>query len=189
MRISRWAAGLVAVLLVSCTVARAQSLGDVAKKEEERRKAIKAPSKVITEEDLKKFGPLPPPQPASTAAAQPAPAGQANAVADKDKAEDKDKAADDAKDEAAWKKRMSDAREQLDRNKSFLEALQSRVNALTTDFYARDDPAQRAELWSQRTKALDEMERIKKEMVDQQKAISDIEEEARKAGIPAGWLR
>ena len=30
---------------------------------------------------------------------------------------------------------------------------------------------------------------MKKEIAEQTKAISDIEEEARKAGVPPGWLR
>ena len=34
-----------------------------------------------------------------------------------------------------------------------------------------------------------ELERVKKELVDQQKAITSIEDEARRAGVPSGWLR
>src|SRR5438552_1219296 len=42
----------------------AQSLGELAKKEQERRKAIDKPSKVLTNDDLKKpQNPLPPSQP------------------------------------------------------------------------------------------------------------------------------
>ena len=33
---------------------------------------------------------------------------------------------------------------QLDRDQIYSEAMQSRINALTADFTARDDPAQRA---------------------------------------------
>jgi hypothetical protein len=63
------------------------------------------------------------------------------------------------------------------------------VNALTNDFYARDDPAQRAVIASNRNRALAEMERVKQDIVDATRAIADIEEEARKAGVPPGWLR
>jgi hypothetical protein len=85
--------------------------------------------------------------------------------------------------------RSSAARAALERSKMFQDALQSRINALKTDFVNRDDPAQRAQLELERQRALAELERVKKEIADQTKAITDIEEEARKAGVPPGWLR
>ena len=57
------------------------------------------------------------------------------------------------------------------------------------DFAGRDDPAQRAQIGSDREKALAELDRVKKEIQDNTKAIADIQEEGRKAGVPAGWLR
>ena len=60
---------------------------------------------------------------------------------------------------------------------------------MTTDFAGRDDPAQRAKIGSDREKALAELDRVKKEIQDNTKAIADIQEEGRKAGAPAGWLR
>jgi hypothetical protein len=71
----------------------------------------------------------------------------------------------------------------------FAEALQSRVNGLTADFTARDDPAQRAVVANDRQKALAELDRVKNDIVQQTKAIADIQEEARRAGVPPGWLR
>jgi hypothetical protein len=69
------------------------------------------------------------------------------------------------------------------------EAFQSRVNALTTDFVNRDDPYQRAQIAVDRQKALAELERVKTEIVRLKQQIADIEEEARQAGVPPGWLR
>jgi hypothetical protein len=69
------------------------------------------------------------------------------------------------------------------------EALQSRINALTTDFVNRDDPAQRNAIAAERQKALAELDRLKQEIVDHQKAISAIQDDARRAGVPAGWVR
>ena len=37
-------------------------------------------------------------------------------------------------DESAWRSRMTQAREGLSRNETFLQALQSRLNSLTNDF-------------------------------------------------------
>ncbi len=84
---------------------------------------------------------------------------------------------------------MGDARTALDRSQMYLEALQSRINALWADFTARDDPAQRAQIEGERKKALAEYERVKTEIETEKKAIADLEDEAHKAGVPPGWLR
>ena len=41
---------------------------------------------------------------------------------------------------------MTDARQALERSQMYLDALQSKINALWADFTARDDPAQRAQI-------------------------------------------
>ena len=84
---------------------------------------------------------------------------------------------------------MKDARDKQQRLQMFADSLQTRINSLTTDFINRDDPAQKAKIETDRKAALAELERVKKEMNDQTKAIAAIEEEARRAGVPAGWLR
>lgn len=91
--------------------------------------------------------------------------------------------------EDAWRKRMASARDALSRSQVFAEALQSRINALTTDFANRDDPVQRNAIAAERQKALAELDRVKQEIVDHQKAISAVQDEARRAGVPAGWVR
>ena len=84
---------------------------------------------------------------------------------------------------------MVDARQQRDSNAITVDALQSQINALWADFTARDDPAQRALIGANRQKALDELDRCRAQQVQLDKAILDIEEEARRAGVPPGWLR
>jgi len=170
--------------LVTSVAASAQSLGAIAKQEEARRKSVKAAGKVYTNESLH-AEPAPSTPPAAAAATEPSSSQAAPAPAPAPAGD----AADAKKDEASWKKRVAAERESLERAKSFAEALQSRINALTTDFTNRDDPAQRAQVGSDRQKALTEMERVKKEIEAHTKAIADIQEEARKAGVPAGWVR
>ena len=68
-------------------------------------------------------------------------------------------------------------------------ALQSQINGLTADFAARDDPAQRSKVAADRQRALTELDRVKKEIQQHTKALADLQEEARKAGVPPGWLR
>jgi hypothetical protein len=40
-----------------------------------------------------------------------------------------------------------------------------------------------------RQKALGELGRLQKAIVDDKKAITDLEEDARRAGVSPGWLR
>ena len=172
----------VALAVALAAPASAQSLGDLAKKEEARRKAIKSPGKVLTGDSIRSV-----PAPAPTAPASPPPAGApatASAATEKPKPEVDRKAQ-----ELAWRQRIQAARDALQRSQMFAEALQSRINGLTADFTSRDDPAQRAVVATDRQKALAELDRVKNEVAQQTKAVADIQEEARRAGVPPGWLR
>ncbi len=161
------------------------SLGEIARLEAERRKALRSgKSKVYSDKDLKQAGPgaptpgsaVPAPTPSTTPVPDaPVPAGgQLEST---------------AKGEAAWKKRMTDAREELRRNEVFAEALYSRVAALTRDFMGQNDPMLRVKIGEDRQKATAEFDRVKAEIARGKQAIVDIEEEARKAGVPPGWIR
>jgi hypothetical protein len=180
---------LVAALLIAVP-ASAQSLGELSKREQARKKATPTAKKTYTNDDLKQ---LPPPsgtpgKPADDAAkAADAKAGVAK-PADSQKPESA-KPAEPAKDEAYWRGRITGAREDVRRNEAFKEALQSRINGLTADFTARDDPYQRAKIADDRQKAIAEMARVAEDIEKGKKLIVDIEEEARRAGVPAGWLR
>lgn len=92
-------------------------------------------------------------------------------------------------DEKVWRARIAQARSTLERNQGFLEAMQSRVNSLQNDVVNRDDPAQQGAMRQTLAKALGEIERLKAQIVADQKAISDIQAEARKLNVPPGWVR
>jgi hypothetical protein len=183
-----------AALLLTAITAQAQSLADVARKEEERRKAKPEKAKVYTNKDL------------NAAPAPSTPAGDTKDTKDtkdakdaKDPKDTKDakdpKAAADAnakepaKDKAYWSGRLKKLQDQLDQNQTLVDAMQTRINALSTDFVNRDDPAQRSVIERDRQRALSELTRLKQAVVDGKKAIADLEEEARRAGVPPGWLR
>ena len=175
---------VVSLLLGWAVPAAGQSLADVARKEDARRKKIRQATRVLTNNDLKpsdgRAAPppvaVPEPPPAPPEAAAPAAAGP-------------DEAEEEEHDEQAWRQKMADARLALERNQMYADALQSKINALWADFAARDDPAQRAQIELERKRAIDEQERVKAEVAAQTKAIADLEEEARKAGVPPGWIR
>ena len=183
----------IAVVLVtgSASLAWAQTtskpIADVAKAEEARRKSVKKPAKVYTNgsltADISK-GAAPPP------AAAPPSSAEKPANASPAKPGDTAKpAAEDPKQQEYWVNRINTARAQQQRTQMFADSLQSRINALMTDFVNRDDPAQRAKIEADRKAALSELERVKKELDEQNKAIVAIQEEGRRAGVPAGWLR
>jgi hypothetical protein len=175
----------LAGLAVTAYPVQAQGLGEVARKEEERRKDIKAPAKVYTNKDLGAVPGGPEPGTVSSAPAPAAAAGTDAKVAD-DK--DKDKAGPQ-KDQAYWSGRRKDLQTRLESDQTLADALQSRINALTADFSSRADPVQRAGIERDRIKALSELDRMRKSVEDGKKALASLDEEARKAGVPAGWLR
>ena len=179
---------VISVVIAAAAGSAAQSpppLADVARKEEARRKAVSRTSKVYTNEDLRADITATPPSPSANAT----PAAPSSQVPELNLPGGKAEPAQPEKDQAYWSGRISAARAALERSKVFHDALQSRINALKTDFVNRDDPAQRAQLELERQRTLAELDRVKKEIAEQTKAIADIEEEARKAGVPPGWLR
>ena len=182
---------LLAAALLIAVPASAQSLGELARREQARKKATPVAKKTYTNDDLKQVTP-PSGTPAKPGddAAKPADAagGEAKPEAPKAGADEK-KPADAGKDEAYWKTRINTVREDIRRNEAFKEALQSRINGLTADFSSRDDPYQRAKVADDRQKALAELSRVSEDIEKARKQIGEIEEEARRAGVPPGWLR
>ena len=188
-------AAVVALVLVSSATASAQSLADIARREGERRKAVGASGKVYTNDQLRPEPPAsgapvpapgaPPSTPAVGAPVTGAPEGEAAAKPG-------DRVAGSAATpttEDGWRKRVAAERDAMTRAQILVDALQSRINALTTDFENRDDPAQRGIIAADRQKALAELDRVNKELEQHRKAITAIQEEARRAGVPAGWTR
>jgi hypothetical protein len=98
-------------------------------------------------------------------------------------------APDPKQDREYWRTRLADLQDQRDRNAFMMDAVQSRINGLWVDFTARDDPAQRAVIGSDRQRALAELARMKKDQEALDKKIADLYEEARRANVPPGWLR
>jgi hypothetical protein len=189
--------GLVTgVLLTVAMPLYAQSLGDLAKKEQERRKSAPPATRTYTNEDLKKLPPVPGAAPAKAGDDKTSAKGAAGTPGNPAKLDDKDTtlkgegaAGEPAKDEKYWRGRITAVREEIRRNEMFRDALQTRINALAADFAGRDDPFQRAKIADDRQKALAELARVTLDIDTANKSISAIEEEARRAGVPAGWVR
>jgi hypothetical protein len=189
-------AQLLCLSLIAATAAPlyGQSLADISRKEEDRRKTIKEPSKVYTNKDLGSVPPAPAAEPAAKPEAA-SDAGTAREAAKKDaQATDNDKDKDQAKDktvkdQAYWSNRLKALQTQFDRDRDFSDAVQTRINSLTADFVNRDDPAQRAVISAARDKAVAELNRLALAIEKDKQALADLQEEARRAGVPPGWLR
>jgi len=169
--------------------AAAQSLADVARQEQERRKAIKDTARVLTNKDL---GAVPAPtEPATVAPAADGatPAGAGNDAAKTDPATGDPAKAEPAKDQAYWSGRWTDLQTQLTRNGTFEVALQSRINALSNDYTNEGDGVRQLAIAADRQKAIDELNRLRKETQDLEIAVVALQEEARLARVPPGWLR
>src|SRR5947208_13412270 len=105
---------VAAVAIVACRPVAAQSLGDVAKQEEDRRKDVKPSAKVYTNKDLgapMSSGSAPDAKPASDQSATPP-------SADKAKDTSKEPAKDEVvKDQKYWSSRRKELQAKLERDR------------------------------------------------------------------------
>jgi hypothetical protein len=179
----------VTLLVASSGAALAQqpsstaSLADVARAEEARRKTAKKSTKMLTNASLTAVDESAAVTPATPAAPAGTPAGSAPDDEPGEPAQ-----AGEKKDQAYWSKRISQARAELARGQMFADSMQTRLNVLAADIVNLDYPA-RGVAEQQRNKLLAELERTKKEIEQKTKEITAIEDEARRANVPPGWLR
>ncbi len=183
-----------ALLVVGSSEVTAQSLAELARQEKSRRAELTEKAgpgaeekKVYTNADLRSSGRLTTgsaPAPSSRPPAE-TPAAEASAEAATPPAE----AATPPPDEDAWRSRISAVRQAQQRAELMAEALQNRVDTLWTDFTSRDDPAQRAVLEQDRQAAVDELDESRRQIDALTQELEDIRTEARRANVPAAWLR
>ena len=209
---------VMAVLVLVAQAASAQGLAEAARAERERRAVAAGQSRGrrFSNRDLKPVPPAPDGEPAASGAATtagpatasggvapsavaPSAAGGSTAASGatasgatapgEAAASASTGAAPTPTTEAEWRQRQDALQEALGQHETLLDALQSRINGLTTDFVNRDDPSQRARIAADRQKALQELDRLRTEVAADRAALSDLVEQARRAGVPAGWLR
>jgi hypothetical protein len=93
------------------------------------------------------------------------------------------------KDEAYWKGQMRDRQAALDADTNQVAALQVRVDALTADLERGSSIPDRINISREREKTATELARVKAVVLTDKRAITTLEEEARRANVPPGWLR
>jgi hypothetical protein len=196
---SFWQAPVVVVALLTWLSSTPTSFADAAQREALRRQLMPKPTRqlsnlnlpasaIVTEASMAAAAaaafpvassddaPTPPPAAAKLDQAQAAPAAPAAP-------------AGDSHDEQWWRNRIASVRQDLDSHQRLAAALQSQINGLTADFTSRDDPAQRAKIAEDRRKAMDDLAGMQKQIDLDQKAVAAVQEDARRAGVPAGWVR
>jgi hypothetical protein len=179
-----WGAPVVVIAVLAWLTGAPTTIGELAQREALRRTLLPKSTRSYSNNDLVAWSsPLGAPALASGAAAPDAPP-----AATADPADPKPPV-EAPHDEAWWSGRITNARGTLTRDTMLSEAVQSRINALTSDVTSRDDPAQKAQLDYERRQAIGELDRLQKAIVSDKKDIADIEEDARKQGVPAGWIR
>jgi hypothetical protein len=183
---SLWQTPAIVVAFLTWLLSPPNGFADAARREALRRELLPKASRSLTNQDVAGMPRRPlPTQPVTSVEG---PAGSA-APAASDAAKDATKKDLEAHDEGWWHARMTAARDALERDTLLAESLQSRVNTLTNEWSARDDPAQRQQLYEQRTRALNELDHMKEQILADQKTIDAIQEEARTQNVPAGWIR
>lgn len=177
-------------LVVGASWSTSAQLGEVARREAERRKTVAVPGKVYTNDTLGPGGLAAAGSvatPEAVPAGAPVPPEEPNASEDKPAADEPPAAA--TKGETYWRERMQAEREGLDRAQTFAAALQSQINGLFAEFTACDAPPQCNDIAARRQKSLSELDRVRKEVEERTAAVAKVQEDARRAGVPAGWVR
>jgi hypothetical protein len=187
MHLSTFFISAFAVAVLFPANAMPQSLAEVARMEEARRKTVRGSAKVYTNDDLVHVrddsttqAPASVPVPADASAAAASSTAKPAAPVE---------AKPDTRDEKYWRTSVAAARQSISRNKVLQSALEARVNGLNTDFVNMDDPFQRNVIQENLKTAMAELERVKQDITNGTKALAAIEDEARKANVPPGWLR
>ena len=172
----------------------AQSLGDIATREQKKKEGQKPrPSRVYTDEDLKRARESsgsavtvlgPPENETSTGGTS---AGSATPATTE--AEHQEEA--DAKREL-WRSRAEAARGGVSGTEERVTKLQARIQALTNDLEPNPDdimdPNRLGKREVERQQALKDLSEAQDELAAAKKALEDLETEARRNNIPRVWL-
>ena len=178
---SIWTLPVAVIVFLTWFNSPPASLGEVAQRETLRRQFLPQSGQTASNGSLPQARPMP-----EVPAGPPAIAGEDVPLAPPLP----DRAADSGQhDEKWWHERISTARDAVEHDQMAVDALQSQINALTRDFINRDDPAEKSQLEIQRNKALAELDRMQKQLTADSGLIDTIMDEARRAGVPPGWLR
>jgi hypothetical protein len=185
------ATGIFAVVaLVLCTAGLlgAQSLGDLARKEKERRQTVKQPVKVVTNDETARYQ-----AGAVTTGTISKPAGDADPSRKADPAQGKPAASDEPTDfqgrtESFWRQTFSDARKRVTELEAEANVITLRIADLQNRFYAESDGFKQQDIQREVQKSIYEQDLNKQNLQKARQQLTDLETEARKSGALPGWM-
>ena len=168
------------------SMAEPQDLAAIAKKEKERRAKVAQPAKVLTEDDGKEAGA----KGAGSVTALPG-EGTTSAVASDHQASATTEAEAQQK---SWKARADSARAAVTNAEKTLAQLERAVASYRSDMApvsAADaqDPMRLQKRDARIYEMNKQVEAQKVAVTEAKKALAAFEDEARRSGVPAGWLR
>jgi hypothetical protein len=91
--------------------------------------------------------------------------------------------------ETSWRRRAAGLRASLLRDRDAYAAAESQLALLRTQAVSRDDPAQQATLRQQIGTTIAELDTVTRRIAEGERALRILADEARRLGIPPGWLR
>jgi hypothetical protein len=196
MKTKGWSLAALFVLLITGSMA-AQSLGDLAKKEKERREKLQAQDKVITNDDTGKYKSgavttvsLPPgaEKPANDKAGDQADSPAASA-GQKTQTVDPDEPVDfEGRPESYWRQTFADARKKVKDLENEANVLTLRIADLQNQFYRESDGFRQQQIQREIQKSFYEQDLNKTNLAKSKDQLQELEKEARKSGALPGWL-
>lgn len=179
--------GLTVVLLGLASVAVGQDLAALARKEKARRAKVAKPARVITEDDTRSpDAPAPSKTPSPEATPSATPSAAAPTVDDPAAREDQER--------AQWKERALAVRDAIQQAEARLALMEKESAALRSDLTQvsaaeAQDPMRLQKRDQKIAESNQAIEAQKRAVADARKAWTQLEEDARRKGVPPGWLR
>jgi hypothetical protein len=176
------------VIFLIASGSPAQSLGELAKKEKERREQIQSGVRVITNKEAAKFNS----GPVTTVSLPPAQAPEKEtpekAVSPPVKPASDEPVDFQGRPESWWRQTMADARKTLKDLGNEGNVLTLKLADLQNQFYRESDGFKQQQIQREIQKTLYEQDRNKEDFEKAKKGLEDLEKEARKSGALPGWL-
>lgn len=165
-----------------------QSLGELARKEKERREKIKTEIKVITNTEAAKYRSSP-----TTVSSQAAEATEKAATEKPESGGFRTAGSDEPTDfqgrpESYWRQTMADARKKVQELENLANVLILRINDLQNQFYRESDGFKQQAIQREIQKSFYEQDKNKEDLANAKAMLQDLEKEGRKSGALPGWL-
>lgn len=187
---------ITSLLLFITSLSFSQSLADLAKKEKQRRQSVKGKkAKIVTNFDLgkvkRKMGLSATGSATSVDTTSPQASSTGVSVSqDQDKSEAQSRTASTStQDEQSFKTRKAELEQKWKKAQEYVDLLTTKINGLWQEFYSQDDMTYRGKIQAEISET---HLRLQKSRQDENLAKQELDNylnDARKGGVPAGWIR